>query len=536
MSRAWQPAGDSAWVAVDGAAGAATMHALASAVRAANLPGVRDAVPSVDRVTVHLDPLRSGLAAVARLQEIAPAPRAGSGRLVEIPVAYDGEDLATVASLTGLSPEDVVRRHAARDLPVLMTGFAPGFPYLAGVDPRLTLPRREVPRVRVPAGAVGLAAGMSCIYPGGTAGGWHLIGHADITLFDPRADPPAALSPGDRVRWVPVDRLSRASHARTDDAGAGETRGSGGLTVLRAGPLTTVQDAGRWGFQHLGVPVSGSCDAGARRRANAAAGNPESAAVLEMTQVGADVRFEQDAIIAWAGADLDIEIDGYAPRAAVPAVVRRGTVVRCGAVRAGFRSYLAVAGGLAVTPILGSRSACLAAGFGGGAGRPLAAGDWLGIGRPEGDPRTPHRWFEGARVAGATEVELRVLPGVDAGCFSAGDAERLLGRPLRVSPHINRAGLRLVGGAALLAGSDPGRLPVGTVPGAVQITPDGTLLLLLADRQPTGGYPQIWSVISADLDRAAQLSPGDSVTFRACTHADALSALVAQEARVLNGV
>jgi len=529
MPLVWQSAGDSAWVAVDGTAGASAMHALASAVRAANLPGVRDAVPSVDRVTVHVDPLRSGLEAVTRIRRLAPAPCGDSGRLVEIPIVYDGEDLATVARLTGLSSEAVVRRHAARELTVLMMGFAPGFPYLAEVDPLLRLPRREAPRVRVPAGSVGLAAGMSCIYPGGTAGGWHLIGHADITLFDPCTDPPAALSPGDRVRWVPADRVSRVGGARTGDVRADVPRG-GGLTVLRAGPLTTVQAAGRWGFQHLGVPVSGSCDAGARRRANTAVGNSEGAAVLEMTQVGADLRFEQDTIVAWAGAALDIEIDGRVPQASSPAVVRRGTVVRCGVVRAGLRSYLAVAGGFAVTLLLGSRSACLAAGFGGGAGRPLAAGDWLGIGRSEGDPRTPRRRSEGVSPANGLEVELRVLPGVDAGLLSAGEAERLLERPLRVSPHVDRAGLRLVGGAALAAGADAGRLPVGTVPGAVQVTPDGTLLLLLADRQPTGGYPQAWSVISAGFDRAAQLSPDDTVRFRPCTHADAVSALVVQEA------
>lgn len=549
MTRDWRPAGDSAWIANDaagppagGAPGApapsrstladsAVMHGLADAVTAAGLPGVRDVVPSCTAVTVHVDPLHAGDACGDRLRHVVPAAVTREGRDVDVPVVYDGPDLDAVAAATGLDVAEVIARHAGGGASVVMMGFAPGFAYLAPVDPALTLPRRATPRVRVPAGAVGLAAGLTCIYPGGTGGGWHLIGRTGLTLFDPAAVPPAALRPGDRVRWVPVDRLERVSSA---SIGGGQAAGLavnarpvGGLTVLRPGQLTSVQDAGRWGFQAMGVPVSGACDVGASRRANAAVGNDIGAAVLEVSAVGPDLRAERAATFAWAGAPMDVEVDGRTVPPETAWVVPAGGVVRCGAVHGGLRAYLAVAGGIDVPMVLGSRSACLGAGFGGGTGRPLAVGDRLPVGTPTGAP--PHRRTGGGVGSRARRTVLRVLPGPDAASVSGRLLDALLDRPLAVSRHVNRAGCRLIGDLPEPGAPAGDRLPTGTVPGAVQVTPGGDLLLLLADRQPTGGYPQVLCVIAADLDDAAQLCPGDPVTFSLCSRQDALRALVSQD-------
>ncbi len=299
--------------------------------------------------------------------------------------------------------------------------------------------------------------------------------------------------------------------------------------MLRPGQLTSVQDAGRWGYQALGVPVSGTCDAGARRRANHAVGNDQDAAVIEVSAVGPDLRFEQAATMAWAGAAMEVQVDGRTVSAGHAVAVPAGGVVRCGTLRDGLRACLAVAGGIDVPVVLGSRSACLGAAFGGGVGRPLAAGDRLPIGTPAGAPPFGDR----SRAIGLPPLPrratLRVLPGPDAALVSARYLGELLERPLTVSRHVNRAGCRVTGmpGGPALAGD---RLPTGTVPGAVQVTPNGDLLLLLADRQSTGGYPQVLSVIAADLDDAAQLCPGDPVTFSLCSRQDAMRALAAYDA------
>jgi KipI family sensor histidine kinase inhibitor len=178
---------------------------LADACRAADLPGVLDVVPAARTVLLVLEPgteLPSVRQAVEKLEvragEDAPAP-AGS---IEIPVVYDGPDLAEVARLTGLSEADVVAAHTGRAWRVAFGGFAPGFAYLAGGDPRLAVARRDEARTAVPAGSVGLAGEFSGIYPRSSPGGWQLIGRTDAVLWDLDRDPPALLAPGAEVRFT----------------------------------------------------------------------------------------------------------------------------------------------------------------------------------------------------------------------------------------------------------------------------------------------------------------------------------------------
>lgn len=180
-----------------------TVHRLAAAVRAAALPGVVEVVPGYRTLLVtaatpqHSDGVRQALPAL----ELPPAAQA-RGRTHEVPVVYDGQDLADVARLTGLSPAQVVQRHTAPEYVVAFLGFAPGFPYLVGLDPALHVPRRATPRTAVPAGSVGLAGTQTGIYPQRTPGGWQLLGHTDVVLFEVTRDPPALLAAGDRLRFL----------------------------------------------------------------------------------------------------------------------------------------------------------------------------------------------------------------------------------------------------------------------------------------------------------------------------------------------
>jgi KipI family sensor histidine kinase inhibitor len=188
----------------------ALVHAAASAIRRANLSAVRDVVPAYAAVSVFYDPLYTDYADIAaRLLAAVESAEAGEaevdGRTVEIPVRYDGPDLAEVARATGLGEAEVVERHASAEYRVYLLGFAPGFAYLGELDPALRLPRRESPRTRVPAGSVAIAGAQTAVYPLTTPGGWHLIGRTDARMWDVGRDPPALLGVGDRVRFVPVD-------------------------------------------------------------------------------------------------------------------------------------------------------------------------------------------------------------------------------------------------------------------------------------------------------------------------------------------
>ena len=183
----------------------ATVHRLHAALRELDPPGVVELVPAYRTVLIVADPGQAealdDLAARLPGLELPPA-EAVAGETVEIPVRYDGEDLPEVAGLTGLEPEEVVRRHTAPEYTVAFLGFSPGFPYLVGLDPALEVPRRDTPRTSIPAGSVGLAGNQTGVYPTATPGGWQLIGRTEVTLFDPTRDPPALLAPGTRLRFT----------------------------------------------------------------------------------------------------------------------------------------------------------------------------------------------------------------------------------------------------------------------------------------------------------------------------------------------
>ena len=169
--------------------------------------GVQELIPGMNNLTLVFDPLRNEAAeleAAARQLWDQPPRRRALGRLVQIPVTYDGPDLADVAVHCGLTADEVVRRHTQAEYVVYFLGFQPGFAYLGGLDESLHTPRRAEPRTSVPAGSVGIGGAQTGIYPLATPGGWQLIGHTSMPLFNPQALPPTLLAPGDRVRFVPA--------------------------------------------------------------------------------------------------------------------------------------------------------------------------------------------------------------------------------------------------------------------------------------------------------------------------------------------
>jgi KipI family sensor histidine kinase inhibitor len=176
----------------------------------ARVDGVQELIPGMNNLTLVFDPLlteAAGLEHAARTLWARPPRSRALGRIVEIPVRYggdDGPDLDDVAAHCGLTADEVVRRHAATEYCVYFIGFQPGFAYLGGLDPSLHTPRRAEPRVAVPAGSVGIGGAQTGVYPLATPGGWQLIGRTSVALFDPRAEPPTLLAPGDRVRFVAV--------------------------------------------------------------------------------------------------------------------------------------------------------------------------------------------------------------------------------------------------------------------------------------------------------------------------------------------
>src|SRR5215469_1878502 len=295
-----RPAGDAALLLDLTEAGHETgngVAGIAAVIRTASLPGVVDVVPAAATVLVTVEPGSCDLADLAaRLRELVAAPvpplPASTESDLLIPTVYDGPDLADVAAVTGLSEIDVIARHASSRYRVDWLGFSPGFGYLTGLDPALAaVGRLGTPRVAVPAGSVAIAGGFAAVYPAASPGGWRLLGRTNVALWDSAEDPPALLSPGRHVRFRIVDRLPPRPEAQPA-AGPAHPPDERSVEVLQPGPLTTVQDLGRAGLAHLGVPRSGAADAASLRRANGQVGNPPDAAGLEVTLGRLVVRFE----------------------------------------------------------------------------------------------------------------------------------------------------------------------------------------------------------------------------------------------------
>lgn len=467
-------------------------------------PGVVDLVPAARTLLVRMESfvdLRELAALLATLSPASPTER--SGDPVTIPVRYDGADLAAVARLTSLSEDEVVSVHTGPEYVVGFTGFAPGFGYLTGLDERLRLPRRETPRTRVPAGAVAVAGEYTGVYPRPSPGGWHLLGSTTVTLWDPDRETPALLRPGSRVRFEAVSELAAAT---SSDRAAGAV--AGGIEVVACGPMTTVQDTGRPGYAAQGVSPSGAADRPSAALANRLVGNGSTAAVLELS-FGATLAFREPTRVAVTGARSALSRADRGEGMNAPFDVAASQTLVLGAAEVGLRTYVAVRGGLAVPPTLGSRSTDLLSGLG---PPPVEPGTVLPLGSCVAGPPPA---IEVAPVAAPAEgdLEVRVQVGPRADWFTDEAVETLFGEPYVVTAQSNRIGVRLSGPALTRARS--GELPSeGMVAGSVQVPPGGEPIVFLADHPVTGGYPVIAVVRAADLAVVAQARPGQTVRFR----------------------
>jgi len=526
------------------------VHAVARALREAAHPAVVEIVPAFSALMVEFDPVRIRPEQVEQLVRRALARTSGAPaapRTVEIPVAYGGDfgpDLDAVAAHTGLPPHEVIARHSGAEYRVFCLGFSPGFPYLGGLDPALHTPRLKEPRVRVPAGSVGIGGEQTGVYPSESPGGWQLIGRTPIPLFDPLREEPALLHPGDRVRFVPVDpvrfeELAVASR-RTAPPPVFEP-GRTGIRILQPGLMTTIQDLGRRGYAAYGLPLAGAADPGALMVGNWLLANRARTAALEITVLGPEIEFTGPAAFALTGAPAPAELipaDGSSPRP-VPYwsthLAAPGDRLRIGAAPTGCRSYLCVAGGIDLPPVLGSLSEDL---FGkiGPLGRPLRTGDWL----PIGLPLHPPAYLAGRAVppdaipAYEGRATIRATRGPQDGAFTPDALAAFFSEEYRVGNDSNRQGLRLEG--ARLSHAGPADIVSEPVPpGSVQVPASGLPILLLSNRQTMGGYTKIAVSVFTDVWVAAQLRPGDRIRFREVDAAEA-HAIAWQERRRLGQI
>jgi len=537
--------------------------ALARSLESLGSSGLREIIPAPTTLLLdfHREAQPLDQATLQQLVEQAIAQPATSEpeRCVEIPVHYGGPDLERVARQSGLSPEAVIERHHQGRYRVLCLGFAPGFPYLGGLDASLATPRLATPRPRVPAGSVAIGGDHTGIYSIPSPGGWNIIGQTSTALFDPHTadlEKMFGLRAGDRVRFVPVNgppgtEASIPSEGglspRSPDAAlmttaranrTGSPEGEPVLRILEPGLGMSLQDTGRHGFRRFGVPTSGTMDPVTAAWANRLLDNSPDAPVLELCLQSQRLEALRDGWIAVCG--------GSHPRGQAryrAFRVRAGELLDFGPGDSGVWTYLAVPGGFRADAFLGSRSTNPRAGI----GPTLRSGDLL-LRNPAGDWHPP----AGVAARGVSPDQwvtdrdtgpLRVWPGPQWEQFDAESQRRLFETDWRVTSQCDRVGYRLRSDRDARRSADrptmppPGLTqgrtdkapefpaPSGLVwngrslisepvlPGSIQVPADGQPIVTLHDGPTLGGYPKIAWIDPRDLPRLVQRRSGQSIRF-----------------------
>lgn len=513
------PMGDRAvLVEFDGLADVLQAH---SALAAARPPGLIDLVPAARTVLAVCDPSRLTTAAARAWLErtlSGPAmrsphpvgsPAAGEAP-IELPIVYDGADLAPLAAELGMPVDELVSEHLAAEWTVAFTGFAPGFAYLVSPQWRHDVPRWASPRTRVPAGAVGLAGEFTGAYPRETPGGWQLIGTTSAPLFDPGSTAPALLTPGARVRFREAAQLPGTPDAPGTPATPAVTSpATPGFWIEEPGLRATIQDQGRPGHRAEGISPSGAMDRAALRTANRLVGNREAAAGIEIVMGGLRATAAADLWVAVAGGWGPVRLNGRAVDPYVAHPWRAGTELHVDWLDHGAHAYLAVRGGIAAAVLAASRATDTLAGLG---PRPLRAGDGIPLGdEVAGPPPAAAVSPWGPPADDLIEVPLGAGPRAD--WFTPDAVGTLYESVWTVSHEVDRVGLRLDGPALTRRRSE--ELPSeGMVPGSLQVPPSGRPVILGPDAPVTGGYPVIAVVVDAARDLLSQARPGTRVRFR----------------------
>ncbi|MFC6445735.1 5-oxoprolinase subunit B/C family protein [Shinella zoogloeoides] len=496
--------------------------ALFAALQADPIDGIAEMVPAARTLMIGFRSEKvtpAALAARIATYDLS-AKIAPSEHLVEIPVRYDGEDLADVAALTGLAVDEVIRRHTQSEFTVAFCGFAPGFGYLVGGDPALHVPRRKSPRTRIPAGSVALAGAFSGVYPQASPGGWQIIGTTPVKMWDIDREPGALFQPGYRVRFFDMAAAGKTisipqATPRRERVVAPEAP----QFRVRATPMPAVfQDRGRFGQTGQGVSASGALDRAAFNAANRIVGNPAGTPALELTLGGFSFESSTRAVIGLAGAALTVTVRDAAGRSRdfptyAPISLEPGDVVTMGHPQKGMRAYLAVRGGFDVAPVLGSASTDTLAVVG---PEPVTMGSVLAL-KEESMGLASVSLDELPAFdlpAAGDVVTLDVVLGPRTEWFTQKGIETLTGQIWKVTPQSNRVGIRLAG-AVPLERRDSAELPSeGTATGAIQVPHSGQPVLFLADHPLTGGYPVIGAVADHHLDLAGQIPVNASIRFR----------------------
>lgn len=479
------------------------------------LEGLRELTPAYASIACRIDVNSMKKNSVVKAIEQAlmkPPATPSRNKLVKVPVCYEGEfapDLDSLVERVGLTKDQVVALHSSKEYTCMMLGFAPGFVYLDEVDPKIRMERLETPRTKVPAGSVGIAAAQTGIYGSEAPGGWRLIGRTPLTMFNPSATPPTPIGPGDHVKFQPITADEFKFVKKATAARPTEPKGARVLEVRQPGLLATVQDDGRFAYRHLGVPNSGGLDALSQVQSNYIVGNPSSCPVIEVIGGFFKAKALAEVVVAVTGCECDLTVGGQPASEWSPLLLKEGQELAISKTK-GLLNYLSLAGRLTASSVMGSCSTYYRGGFGGYSGRPLKAGDILGV--EELAEEVVMRDVPASDRVSSNEGPVKALRS-PLSTSRAAVEDALFNGDYEVNEASDRTGYRL---------RRSGRFPIATgqvlsyptFPGYVQVPPDGSPIVLQKDCPTIGGYELGAIILPSEAGRFSQLRPGSKVKFQ----------------------
>lgn len=464
--------------------------------------------------------------------------------IVEIPVCYDtafGLDIVILAADKGISIDELIQRHIARQYRIYCIGFLPGFAYMGNVDEVLATPRRQAPRAAVKAGSVGIAGVQTGVYPLQSPAGWNIIGETPLQLFNANRAEPVLLKMGNMVQFKPISLADfLLEKNKPSEVKISSTTSSHGITILKQGIADTVQDLGRFGYQQFGINPTGAMDIVAAKVANFLVGNAATEALFELHFPASIFQFNIDILIALSGADFSATINEEPVPNNTPIIVSANSILKFNKLVSGARCYLAIRGGLSIEKWLGSCSTHLKANAGGFCGRLLQKGDVIAINQNlllkaylQEKSFVILQWQADVAELYKDANHIQIIAGNEYLLLTEASTDLLTASSFVITVKSDRMAYQLHG-IPLQLQQPLSLISTAVTRGTVQLLPNGELIVLMADHQTIGGYPRVAQVAQVALSKLAQLQAHQRINFAIISQQEATELLYLQQQYLLH--
>ena len=481
-----------------------------------------DSNPSYASLCIQYDTLKTEFEKLSQqINDLYQGIEINTNRTIKtwrIPVCYEDEfapDMEALCKAKECSREQIIKWHTAPDYRIYFRGFLPGFLYLGGLNEKLTHPRKRIPRQQVPSGAVGIAGNQTGIYPINSPGGWQLIGQTPIRLNKSGALPAEQFQPGDSIKFYAIDKKEYTVIVNNEKDKLSQTKTNkasnelGEVEFLTPGLFTSLQDFGRTGYRRWGIPHGGALNRDAATKANLLLNNPKETTVLEITSLGPKLLFHDSTSLAIAGGQIRLALNDEPLSQQTIINIKKGDVLSLGKITQGARVYMAIRNGFIQDSIFGSASKV--AGL--QKSMRFEKGDILNF-KPSANRSAANARIKLSETSNSDLIDC--FAGPEYVLLNQEQQIALTNIKFSISATATRMAFPLAPISKLLS-HNFSLLTGPVIPGVVQLTPEGKLIVLMRDAQTTGGYPRVLTLTENSINKLSQKRIGQTFTFSLVT-------------------